>query len=364
MKTNISEKSQVSPVMTLFLIHAMQVGVGILGFERYISAIAGHDAWMAVITTGISTHIVLWIMYRLLEKSSGGDLIALQQELFGKYIGWGLNFLVLIYFLSFVLTILRTYIEVIQVWIFPEFSVWALGFIILLLAHSFVIGGFRTVTGICFLSFIYGAPLFIVKYFPLQYANFSNLMPIMEQSPLAILKATKVMTLSFLGFGLFMLYYPFIKRPKQSKKWAHFGLLTTTYTYLVTALVSYVYFSQGQLKHTIWSTLSLWKIVSFPVFERFEYVGITIWLFVVLPNICLGIWAVTRGAKLLFSVRQKIIIPTVLIILFISNGLFQNRIQVDTLNSLISTVGFYFLYVYIPFIFIYQCVLLKVRKPS
>lgn len=361
MQNKVSETRQVSPVMVFFLINTMQVGVGILGFERYIAKIAGHDAWMAVILSGLSTLVILWMMYRLVEKGDG-DIIAVHRGLFGKWLGGALSFFVLLYFLSFVITILRSYVEVVQVWMFPQLSTWTLCFLILLLTYTFVIGGFRTVTGICLLSFIYGLPLFLVKYFPLQHAHYDLLLPIMDHSPLDIIKATKQMTLSYLGFGLFLIYYPFIKRPERSKKWAYFGLLMTMYIYLVTAIVTFVYFSLGELQHTIWATLSLWKIVSFPLFERFEYIGITIWLFVVLPNIFLGVWSVTRGAKRLFSVRQKVSLPIVLLIVFISSGLFMNRLMIDKLNGFISLVGFYFLYAYIPLIFVWQLVLQKVKK--
>lgn len=46
----------------------MQVGVGVLGFQRYIAKSAGHDAWMAVITGGILIHLLVWMSYQMLKK--------------------------------------------------------------------------------------------------------------------------------------------------------------------------------------------------------------------------------------------------------------------------------------------------------
>ncbi|HAJ3957491.1 TPA: GerAB/ArcD/ProY family transporter, partial [Escherichia coli] len=40
---------KVSPYFAFFLNHKIQIGVGILGFERYIAQSAGHDAWVAII---------------------------------------------------------------------------------------------------------------------------------------------------------------------------------------------------------------------------------------------------------------------------------------------------------------------------
>ena len=47
----------ISPFLIMFIIHSNQVGVGILGFPRYIAAYAGNDAWIVVIITGVVFHV-------------------------------------------------------------------------------------------------------------------------------------------------------------------------------------------------------------------------------------------------------------------------------------------------------------------
>ncbi|MDQ7861712.1 GerAB/ArcD/ProY family transporter [Peribacillus frigoritolerans] len=63
----------------------------------------------------------------------------------------------------------------------------------------------------------------------------------------------------------------------------------TMVIYIASILVSLAYYHQDQLKDVIWATLTLWKIVDLPFIERFEYIGISVWLFMVLPNVCLGV---------------------------------------------------------------------------
>ncbi|MFC7395264.1 GerAB/ArcD/ProY family transporter [Scopulibacillus cellulosilyticus] len=361
-KTKINENSQVSPFLVFFLITAMQFGVGILGFARYITGFAGYDAWISVLLSGLSTNIILWLIYKIIEHGNGNDIITIHRELFGKWLGGLLSLGILSYFFIYVVTIIRSYIEVIQIWLFPQFSTWELAFLILLLAYTFVVGGFRTVAGMSFLSIVYGGFLMLIVYFPLEYAHFSNLLPFFDHSVPSLLMATKQMILSFLGFELIFIYYPFIKRPDQSKKWAHAATMYTTFIYVVIVLVIFVYFSERQLSHTIWSTLSLWKIAKLPIIERFEYVGVSIWIFIILPNICLGVWTVTRGLKLQFPIRQRTVLPFVLIVILIITGLFKNRTAIDKLNSTVSIAGLYFVYCYIPFLFIYQWLFQKVKK--
>lgn len=222
--------------------------------------------------------------------------------------------------------------------------------------------GIRVVAGLSVLGFFITLPLFLLKYYALKDAHYTNLLPIFDHSITEILAATKGVTLNYLGFEMILLYLPFLKQPEKSQKWAHFGNLFTVFTYFITIFVSFVYYNQEQLQHTIWATLTLWKIVDLPFAQRFEYAGIALWLFVILPNICIGLWSVSRGLQRLYKIKQKSALRALLLVVFISCILVIDRQQVDILNSSVSNIGFYILYFYIPFLFVIQLILTKARK--
>lgn len=68
MKTDIKAQFLITPFYSFFLIHTMQIGVGILSFQRNIAQHAGHDAWMVVILTGVIGHILIVMMYSMLNR--------------------------------------------------------------------------------------------------------------------------------------------------------------------------------------------------------------------------------------------------------------------------------------------------------
>lgn len=140
------------------------------------------------------------------------------------------------------------------------------------------------------------------------------------------------------------------------------GVFFSILLYTITAVESFAYYSQGQLKHTIWATLTLWKIVEFPFVERFEYIGISIWLFVVLPNVCIAVWCVTRALKRVYTVKQKHSLIPVLILVYVGTLFFKDRQHIDLLNSMVSRVGYYFSYFYLPLLFIMHWLALKIRR--
>ncbi|WP_258313441.1 spore germination protein [Paenibacillus sp. tmac-D7] len=68
--STINERFLISPFFVLFLIYTNLVGVGIINFQRDIIEGAGYDAWISVILCGLSIHIIVWMMYRILDKAN------------------------------------------------------------------------------------------------------------------------------------------------------------------------------------------------------------------------------------------------------------------------------------------------------
>ncbi|MFD1020901.1 GerAB/ArcD/ProY family transporter [Thalassobacillus hwangdonensis] len=357
---NIPANLLITPVYVFLLIHTMQVGVGILGFERYIAKDAGYDAWISILVGGVVIHLLLWMIYRIL-KNTDGDIVTVHQYVFGKYIGSLFNLVVAIYFLLLCLTVFRTFIEVIQVWVFPQLQIWLFSIVFLGLMYYIVIGGVRVITGMALMSLLLGLPLLLFKYFPIKAGKVDNVYPIIDHSIMELLASTKATTLSFLGIELLLVFYPFIKNKQASIKWAHFGVFYTTMIYLSTALVTFIYYSEEQLDHVIWPTVTLWKIVDFTFIQRFEFVGIAAWVVVVMPNVCLALWGASRIPKRMFRVKQRHVIWVFLLLLFGASILIEGRKAVDTLNNFTSEAGLYFL-LYIPVLFLLVIIRERVDK--
>lgn len=361
MKVSVKEQFLISPYLAFFVVHSMQIGVGVLGFQRYVAIYTEQDSWITVLIGGAAVHLVIWMMYKMLNKEQG-DILSIHETTFGKWIGGIFTFLFMIYLMAMGITVLRTFIEVLQVWMFPLLSTWTFTLVYLIAVYYIIAGGFRSVVGVCFLGVV--VPFYLVFTFlaPLEFANLRNLLPVWDHSIKEIALSFKTMTLSYLGFELLLVYYPFFKKPETSQKWFHYGNLFTVFLYLYLMFITLVYYTPDHLKRTIWATLAMWKIIRFPFVERFEYIGIASWAVVILPNVCLAFWASSRMAKRLFNVTQKKALLLILVITLIVNPLFKERTEIDLLNSIVSQVGLYFIYGYIPLLFFLHYLMRKVRK--
>jgi spore germination protein AB len=305
MSVPIKTMSHVSPFYVFFLVHAMQVGVGVFGFQRYIAMDAGYNSWIAVLLTGAAIHIIIWMMYRMLM--AGGkpvDIIDLHRNFFGKIAGDLLSYGLLVYFLFMGITVLRTYVEVIQIWMFPTMITWPITLFILLVIVYGIYHGFRVVTGMAFLGVVLPFVLILTAISPLEFANYHRMLPV-EFELKEQLNAMKTMTLSFIGFEALAFYLPFINGAGKSHKWAQAGHGLTILIYLMVAVVTFLFYSRKHLERVVYPTLSSWKVLELPFIERFEYIGISLWLLVILPNIMISIWVVSRGMKKMLRTRHK-----------------------------------------------------------
>jgi len=361
MQEVIQERFKISPFLVIYMVLSMQIGIGVLGFQRIIAEDSGHDAWISVLVAGASLHIIMWMIYKI-NESVNGDIVTAHEFIAGKWVGKILSSIFIAYFLLLALTVVRTYVEVIQVWMFTDINLWWFSVCFFLICIYIIYGGFRTVVGISFFSFVFHIYLYPIFFFNLQYAQWNHLTPIFENSIKDILLGSFHMSLTFIGFEVILFFYPFIKEPQKSKKWAHFGLFLTTIGNTILMIISIVYFSKDQLAKSIWPTLTMWKIVKLPFVERFEYIGIGTWSLVILPNVCITIWIASRLLKRIINIKQKHGVIYIVIAMSIAINFIDTREKVSLLNDYTGLAGFGVTFIYIPLLFIILMIMKKVKK--
>jgi spore germination protein (amino acid permease) len=351
-----------STFLLFFIIHSIQVGIGIQGFQRVIFIEARQDAWISVVLAGFFTHIVVMVMMKTLRLYGPTDIYGIHNEVYGKWIGKLVNCFYILYCLWIFVTVLINYIEVMQTWVFPHVPTWLFSISILLLVIYGVTGGLRVIVGACFFSVILSAWMLGFIVYPLRFADYHHLLPVMESSITSILKGTHKMTLTIIGFEILYVVYPFLKEKGKVTKFAHLGIAGTNFLYLIVILTSIIYFSPGQLENTIWPTLSLFKIVKLPFIERTEYVAVSFWLLIILPNLMLYLWAAVRGVRRTFEKKTKGYIWFFSIIIFLGSLVFTTRPKINQFNEFFASTAFYITFCY-PFI-LYILALIKKKITS
>ncbi|MFC4779356.1 GerAB/ArcD/ProY family transporter [Paenibacillus sp. GCM10023252] len=360
----MNEKNTISPFFIIFLIYVSMVGVGVLNFQRELIQDAGYDGWISVLLMAISVHVILWMIYRILSTAhhEAEDITSINLRYFGKWLGNGVNLLIVLYFYSGAFVEFRSYIEIIQVWIFPEMGVLAISIALVVLIHYTVSGGFRAITGLSFwgmiLSYLLVIPILVITF---KFRHPMNLLPVMNHSLQDIVRSSKSMLYPFMGFEALIMYYPFIKTPAKSQKWAHWTVIFVTSLYLITSFITFMYYSEGQLRQIIWPTLSMIMIIEVPILQRLEYLAISLWMIKIVANIGISLWVACRGMKNTLRVKPSRGLLGLLAGFLILEHFVQDRSSIRRMHELYSTIGLYVIYGYIPLMFIITQVIKKKR---
>lgn len=359
---HVKPQDMINAFLVFFVVHTTQIGVGIHGFQRIIYQESKHDAWISVLVIGLFSHVIAIVMIKTLEMYDSHDLYGINRDVFGTWVGNFINVLYVFYCSVAFISVLINYIEVIQTWVFPLLNTWFISATILLLVIYTFLGGLRVIVGVSFFSFVLAIWLIFILLFPLQYSVSQSLFPILESEFIDILKGAKAMTFTIIGFEILYIIFPFVKEKEKIAKPVHYGLLVTTLMYLAIILVSLTYFSGEQLSKTIWATLQLFSIVQFPFLERFEFLAVCFWMLIILPNLCLYVWAAHRGLKGMINISAKKFIWVFSIIVLVITIFIKSRIQINAINTVFAQVAFYVVFIY-P-LFLYVLALVKKKLTS
>lgn len=361
MSKEISEKTSVSPYFVYFFMYICTLATGVLSFQKDLIRHAGYNAWISVIVTGVSIHILVWMMYQILSSGRDGhDIATVHRSLFGKIPGGCLNGALVLYFVYGAFVKYELYFELIQAWLFPVMNVLPLSIVTAMLIYYIVSGGFRSLAGICvwatFISFVSVIPqVFLI----LPYAHPLNLLPLLNHSASDLLMASKSMTFDYMGYETLLLLYPFFNTPAKSQKWAHLIILTDTMLYLTILIVSLMFYPESLLRKTLWPTLKMISIYEIPMIQRLEYIFISIWFIKFISGVAIYIWAACRGLKVAFRMGGRISLIVMLLAIVGLNSFLIGQRSISWISGLYAEVGFYFLYAYIPFLFV--CILIRKR---
>ncbi|MFP5107636.1 GerAB/ArcD/ProY family transporter [Neobacillus sp. C211] len=342
MKVNLQPKEGllINAFLIMFFIHASQTGVGIVGLPRIVYLAAKHDAWISVFLGGILSAVVLAMMVLMLKKYDSADLYGIQVDIFGKWLGNAMNIFYMIYMSLSFFVIHMNYIEIVQVWIFPDLPTWQLSLALILLTIYAVNGGIRIIVGVAFISVIGTVWMIFILIVPMQYADPKNLLPLLNTDLRHIINGVFKTSFSLMGFELLMFLYPYVKDKKKIFLYSQIGNLYTTILFTSITMVCITFFAENGLARTIWPVLSMFKIVRLPNLERFEFIAVSFWMLVILPNMCSYLWAASKGFSRIINWKQKKGIWIIGILVWGGSFFIKARYQMNELTDFVSHLGF------------------------
>lgn len=313
---SIQEKKILKSYHVIFLVQSVMVGTGILTLPRDLSAV-GYSQILFPLLFGLIATLTLWPIIWLNSKYPNENLFRINEILLGKGLGKFVNLLIILHFTLLISGVINKYMHLIQSNALPEQTMPIPILLLLLLLIYIVNGGIKTIARFCIIAFFLTIGIFYFTNWAIEKGELSHFLPLFNFNRSEFFNAFKTGYLTILGYELIMFYFPYIKDQKKAFKHATIGIWISICLCYITVIVSVMYFSEWQLKHIEYSLLNVFKAGELSFVERFDILGVTLWIFLILTTVAAYLWSATKGMESLFSKQKKYYLYSLAILIFI-----------------------------------------------
>lgn len=336
----MSEGKSINSIQLMFLLHTVQLGVGILGLVRFVAEPAGHDAALAILVSGIYPQLGILFMWLLLKRFRTLGVYDIHNRLFGKWMGRVFSLLFAGYCLFSYFMILRTFVELVVTWMFPMTPAWILTSLFLVPTLYAAAVGLRLLGRFAVSVFFLTIWIAVMVYVPATEGTFTHILPIGSEGAKAIFQGSLMSALSILGLELLVVFYPYVTHKKDVLSAASIASWATILIYTWVAVATLLFFSEKQLSKTIWPMLTMFKHVQIPFIERFETIIIAIWVLQIVNSAGTYLWAGVHGLEQVFRLKRRwiVFLLVVGVTLYVSPML-ESRTEINKYLDLLSKVG-------------------------
>lgn len=277
----MNDKEFITPYGLFATIVVTVIGVGVFSFPRDMTISAGTDGWIVTLVSGVISYLLIFIAIKAVKNNNYSKLYYILRFNFGSLIG---SILALIFIASNIFAVsigMRVFIEVIKMYLLQrtptEFLI-----LVTILTGIYIIRGEvgNLVKFNEFAFWIMFIPIIFVLLLTLNRTDFTNIFPILNNTPNEYVKALSTTVYSFGGIEIVYLMLPFMKNKKSIPKVAMKSIMFITIFYAVIVIFCLAVFAKEQTKILMWPTITLIKSIDIPgtFIERWEGVVMALWI--------------------------------------------------------------------------------------
>ncbi len=257
------------------------IGVGIFSYPRYICMAAGRDGWIVTIISGIMAGIMICVIYYIEKLNDFDSYVNIIFNSFGKFLGSIVITIFLVYAVVVICIYMRDFVEVLKIYLLENTPLEFLIITTLLLGVYIVGYGFDYIMKfneiIFFIAFV---PLILAFVFLITSVDFTNVLPIGQNSLYNYKIGIYRGILAFGGYEILFLAAPMAKKKDNIKKISILSIAFVTLFYALVTIYCLGLFSLGETENLLWPTITMITAVDIPgsFVERWEGIVMTLWI--------------------------------------------------------------------------------------
>jgi spore germination protein (amino acid permease) len=352
----------------IFLIHGVQVGVGLLTLPREVAEKAGTDGWIAIIIGWLFSTLASLIIIQVMKHYPNGTIIDLVTHYFGKWVGKIAALIFLLYFAFLGSIVFIREGLFIQFWVLPQTELFILLFLLSIPSFLIVRNNITVLGRYAELVFFMATWMIFFYFTPLKEAHWLHLLPIIKDGWEPILIAAKTTTFSFLGFEIAFFLYPFLQKKQKASIGIVIANTLTLALYLIVTIVALAFYSPDEITQYKEPTINLLKIVEFKFLERLEIVFLSLYIFVISTTVLPLFFSTVFSASQLFGKQDHgkyvvwLLLLNLVYVLVFPQSFDRNRQLQKGIEPICLIIGVAFPLCLWGYLWLYSCIKRRVLK--
>lgn len=347
--------NQISLNQYILIIFETQVGIGVLSLPRDLAKTVGTDGWISIILGWILSMLLSLVVIQIMNKNHGSTVFELLSQYFGKWVGKGVSVLWILYAAYAASVVMFSTVYLVKLWIVPGIGEFIMMLLFIIPIYIITKHGVRVIG--LFAEFVLLISIWMpfLLLFALKDTHWLFLLPIGKEGLFPILSTVKSTILSFLGFEMAFILYPFLKDKKSASKGIVIANSLSMIIFVMVTVVSFVRFSPDEINDYVYPTLNLLKLIQLPFLERLEIIFLSVYLFTLFMTIIPYLYGAVLGASQLFGMEDhRTMLRVVMCLWFILPFFFlPSASQINAMGKSWGMAGTYFAYVLPIFLWIY-----------
>jgi len=215
----------ISPAQMVLLVFGTVVGVGFITMPRGLVEKAREDAWITVLLACLISLLSLWMLLRVSRVFPDQTTVEANVKVFGRFIGFLLNAMLVVYFMFFTITGVRSMAEIVRAEMLPftplEMIVIAMLLTVLYSAWDGLLPIIRIQESGLPISFLLVIIFFLFAYLE---ADWYEMRIPFTDGVLPVVQPLANTTYSYLGFEILLLYFPYVVNKNKAFRHAAVGI--------------------------------------------------------------------------------------------------------------------------------------------
>ncbi|WP_209122704.1 spore germination protein [Alkalihalobacillus sp. BA299] len=338
-------KDQITTSQAVVVIINTIVAVGILTLPRAtVEEVKTPDAWIAVILGGLISMIAGVIIVKLSQQFPDKTFYQYSQQLVGKWAGWLLSLLIIVYFFTLSAFEVRALAEVTELYLLDDTPIWAITMPFMWVGLYLIIGGINPIARLFEIIF----PITIIIFLLVTFMSFGifeidNLRPVLGLGVMPVLKGIKTTALAYTAAEIMLILVAFMEQPNKAVKVVLVGIGIPVLFYVITVVMVIGALSVDGVAKRTWPTFDL--IRSFEItgliFERFESLLLVIWIMQIFATFTITYYAAALGLSQLFQKNIQPFMYGLLPVIYILAMIPKNTNDLFALGDMIGNAALF-----------------------